>query len=67
MLDGGDSFRFVAPPTTSDVRMSFSGGTTTVMKHGRAGAGRPRGAPAASGDRGIDRAAQAIGSAWDGF
>ncbi len=26
--------RFVAHPTGSDVRMSFSGGTTTVMKHG---------------------------------
>jgi hypothetical protein len=26
--------RFVAHPTASDIRMSFSGGTTTVMRHG---------------------------------
>ncbi len=26
--------RFVAHPTGSDVRMSFTGGTTTAMKHG---------------------------------
>ena len=26
--------RFVAHPTTSDLRMSFTGGTTNVMRHG---------------------------------
>jgi hypothetical protein len=42
LLEDGDAgeclmagqLRFVAHPTASDVRMSFSGGTTTVMKHG---------------------------------
>ena len=42
LLEDGDAgeclmagqLRFVAHPTGSDVRMSFSGGTTTVMKHG---------------------------------
>jgi hypothetical protein len=30
----GGQLRFVAHPTASDVRMSFSGGTTSVMRHG---------------------------------
>jgi len=54
MPDAGQ-LRFVAHPTGSDVRMSFSGGTRRDEAWA-AGAGRPSSAPAAAGDRGIDRA-----------